>query len=59
VLETIIASNPNFKKTTFLFAVISSKHLGQLPHSLQLANHGLSLYPNFTDLLIYRSKLHT
>lgn len=54
-----------FKKTVYLFAVISLRHLDEVGKAIEMANKGLTVYGGnnngsggFVDLIFYRGKLY-
>lgn len=54
----ICRQDHTFKKSVFLFAAIAAKNLDQLENSKNLCTRGITLYANYTDLIIYRAKIH-
>jgi tetratricopeptide (TPR) repeat protein len=57
ILETIISQDPQYKKTVYLFAVISAKHIQNLDKAIEYADRGIELYKSFVDLIFYRGKI--
>ncbi len=53
-----MSQDPQFKKTVYLFAVISAKHLQNLEKAIEYADRGIELYKSFVDLIFYRGKIH-
>lgn len=45
------------KKTVFLFTAIAAKHIDQQTKALAALTAGISKYPDYLDLYIYRAKL--
>ena len=58
MLETVIKADPCFKKTAYLFAVISCKQLNKLKEALEYANQGVQMFGGFLDLVFYRGRVH-
>lgn len=58
LLNSILEKFQNYKrKTVYLFAGISANHVNQVEKALGLITQGISHYPDYTDLYLYRAKL--
>lgn len=57
ILEIIMSQDLQYKKTVFLFAVISAKHIKNLDKAIEYADRGIELYNSFVDLIFYRGKI--
>jgi tetratricopeptide (TPR) repeat protein len=59
LLENVCRRNPEYKKTAFLFAAISAKHLENLEKAERICSVGLERYGNYKDLLMYRANINS
>ncbi len=58
VLNKIIEQFPGFsKKTVYLFSAIACKNIGRIERAMGVATAGISKYPDYLDLRLYRAKM--
>ena len=55
---TILDKFPKYhKKAVYLFASIAAKNLERIDKAITLLSQGISKYPEYTDLYVYRARL--